>query len=93
NGSPIADTSYDDTDLSGGDYTYLLRALDTYGLESGPSAAVSASVTASSDSSSSSSGGCFMTTARNAGPFRGTDEVPLPFVLAIGALAWMVRRN
>jgi hypothetical protein len=57
NTAPITGTSYGDADLPEGTHTYLLRAVDTFGLESGPSETASASI------SSSSSSGCFVGTA------------------------------
>jgi hypothetical protein len=62
NTTPITGTAYADTDLPEGTHTYLLRSVDTYGLESGPSDAASAAV------GSSSSGGCFLDVARAARP-------------------------
>ncbi len=63
NTTPITGTSYVDTGLQAGEYSYTLRAVDTYGLQSGPSDTASTSVTAFSLSATSSGGGCFLATA------------------------------
>ncbi len=74
NPRPITGTSYGDSDLGEGSYTYLLRAVDTYGLESGPSETASASV------ASSSSSGCFVTVARGSGLTR---SIGTPILLSV----------
>jgi hypothetical protein len=88
NTAPITGTSYGDADLPDGTHTYLLRAVDTFGLESGPSETASASITADS-----SSGGCFLSAAGTAGLFRGFVGFALTFLLLVVALVWMVRHN
>ncbi len=78
NPSPITGTSYGDADLPRGTHTYLLRAVDTFGLGSGPSETASASI------SSSSSSGCFVTVARGSGLPRNIDIFILLSVFLLG---------
>ncbi len=87
NSGPITGTTYADVLLLEGQYTYHLRAVDTFGLESGPSEPATASFAVSSSS------GCFVSAARNGRAWFIPSGSIIGITLCSLLICWGVRRK